>query len=124
MSNKSVSINHAQFLLEHNFKLILHVETKANMILAIVGVTLSITSAAYLKIPGNTFMTISFVIFVLSCFLSAIFSLLTIKAKIGFDEPDNFIHFLYLSSSKCIVNLERLINIVCLFDRSRAPITF
>lgn len=95
--NNKLDPAYALNLLDHNFKLIQHAETKASIVLGIVGVTLTITATVYNQIPNSYWVQLFLMLFIVSCIISAVFTLFTIKAKIGFKEPENHLYFLYVT---------------------------
>ena len=93
-------IEFASFILEHNFSLIQHVETKANMVLGIVGIMLSILLGLFPNLKGSSLLAIMFSALIVSCVTAGIFAIETIRARVKIDEPDNHLYFLHIVKMK------------------------
>lgn len=94
----------ANSVLRHNFSLIEHVETKAHIVLGVVGIILTLLVGLSKRATGSPSSVVAYIglvtyiLLMISCVITALFSLKTIKPKIGFEEPPNHIYFLYVKA--------------------------
>lgn len=93
-------IEYAVIVLKHNFTLLQHAETKANMVLGIVGIMLSILLSMYQTIKTTPFIRIPFFFLISTCVISGLKAIETIRARITIDEPDNFLYYMHILNMK------------------------
>lgn len=97
---KDQQIDFASFILEYNFSLIKHAESKANMVLWITGIILSVLLGLFPNLKGSPFLSILFSSLIISCLISGLFAIDSIKSRIHTDEPYNHVFFSHIVKMK------------------------
>lgn len=100
INKKDQQIEFASFVLDYNFTLIKHVEAKSSMVLWISGIILSVLLGLFPNLKGSTCLSVLFSSLIISCVISGLFAIESIRSRFYDDEPYNHVYFSHIVKMK------------------------